>query len=169
MKKILKYLTILLLLSIIIIGFVLEQLDKRKANTTLQERNVEQSKELFFDQNTNSDNYTNPEKGSNSKIIISGVKLNNFYKTSKTINKQGDIELVKNKNYTILYLVKFNQFLISILDPSFTTVRKQAEKEFLKILDIDKPSACKLNTTISTPAFVNPEAAGTNYKLSFCE
>lgn len=101
-------------------------------------------------------------------IMISQVPVNDFFKTGKTVNKNGDVLITDNDQFQILYLKPFNQFLISILSPSYEEARIKAERQFLLSLGISMDEACRLNVRLNTPQFVNPELAGRDYPLSFC-
>ncbi|MFH1971552.1 MAG: hypothetical protein ABIJ05_04180 [Patescibacteria group bacterium] len=101
-------------------------------------------------------------------IPISDVNVNNFYNLNPKINERGDVTFVDRQNFQILYFSKENEFLISILGSPFEESRQEAEKEFLKQLNINEEKACQLKVIISTPNFANPNESGQNYKLSFC-
>jgi len=47
-------------------------------------------------------------------------------------------------------------------------MKLEVEKRFIELLDISEAEACKLDVIITTPQFVNPEFAGEEYYLSFC-
>lgn len=104
------------------------------------------------------------------KLNFSGIETSNFYKTAPKIDKSGDV-YIKNdpSTYQILYVSKFDQFLISILSSPFETVRLEAEQSFINSLEITEQEACSLNVSITTPSFVNSDESGKSYKLSFCE
>lgn len=102
------------------------------------------------------------------KINISGVEVYNFYKTAKTINLQKDMLIIENDKFQIVYLPKFGKFLLSISSSPFPAVRREAEEEFLKVLKVDKKDACRLNVSVNTPYFANPDFAGKDFPLSFC-
>lgn len=102
------------------------------------------------------------------KIEVTGVEINNFYDEETDINTRGDAMFVNTDKYQIVFFSNEQQFLISILDSPFDEVRKQAEKEFLKELGISRGEACTMNVLITTPGYANPENAGRNYRLSFC-
>lgn len=84
-------------------------------------------------------------------------------------NKQGNKLVINESGYQILYLKEFDQFLISILQSPFETIRQEAEKEFLRITQAEKDTACQLDVVITTPRFANPDLAGQTFYLSFCE
>lgn len=102
------------------------------------------------------------------KIKISGVSVNNFLKNSQDVKKRF-VTLVKNENFHIFYIPEQEAFVISVTSSPFEEQKSKAEEEFLKILAVDKNSACKLNVDITTPYFANPNEAGKIYKLSFCK
>lgn len=108
-------------------------------------------------------------KKAGDKITVGDVTTNNFYKQGKEADKQGDWLIVDKPEYQILYFEANSSFLISILKSPFPTVRPKAEAGFLTALAISKVDACKLNVTLTTPSFANPNESGKSYKLSFCE
>lgn len=112
---------------------------------------------------------TSFQKPKGQKIVISGIEVNNFYNKNPQINQREDVTFVDTSKFQILYFSQENEFLISIMDSPFETVRLEAERQFLKELGINEENACGLKVTISTPGFVNPEESGRNYKLSFCQ
>ena len=103
------------------------------------------------------------------RVIISGVTVKNFFKTAEEITSYGDVVIVDKPEYRILYQANFNQFLVNILSSPFEGVKAQAEKEFLRILDVTAPQSCSLNVVLATPRFANPQEAGREYTLSFCQ
>lgn len=103
-----------------------------------------------------------------SKISISGIEVNNFLKNPLRTDNRKDATFLDNPKYGFVYFQKENQFLISITGSPFSTVKIQAENEFLTKLGIDKDQACRLNVVITTPYYANPNESGKNYKLSFC-
>lgn len=103
------------------------------------------------------------------KILISDIPVNNFIKSVKKINSNGDMLIEDNGSYHIVYFPNTRQFLLSIQQSPFEKYRIEAEAALLNLLGINKTQACKLDTVITTPFFANPEEAGQSYKLSFCE
>ena len=88
----------------------------------------------------------------------------------ETINESGDLLIKSAQEYQIVYLKKFDQFLISIKKTPFETSRKIAEQDFLNnILKTNKKLACQFNVKVVVPNFVDPELAGQEFSLSFCE
>lgn len=102
------------------------------------------------------------------KIEINGVKLNNFFNSSKVINENKDILISKTDKYQIEYFSLFNSFLISIESAPFEENKILAEQDLINKLGVSKEAACRLPVNITTPQSANPEFAGTNYSLSFC-
>lgn len=100
---------------------------------------------------------------------ISGVQINNFYETAKEVKLDGEVIIEENEDYRIMYFPEREYFLISIYSSPFENSRQVAEQSFMKILGISPSKACKLHVSITTPAFVNPKEAGTDYHLSFCK
>lgn len=110
-----------------------------------------------------------PTVPDSSKIEISNVKVNNFYDDSKKINSSGDRLILEQSDFEAIYFPRGNQFLISVLTSPFYKTRLDAEKAFLEKLDISEKEACKLDVSITTPNFVNPNEAGIDFTLSFCK
>lgn len=111
-------------------------------------------------------NYSKFKKGD--KIIISNVEMNDVLSNPVETNSFGDGLILKGNSYQIVYLKNSNNFLISILDSPFEKFKLVAEQEFLRLLGVSEIDACRLNVTVTTPAFANPAEAGGIYKLSFC-
>ena len=105
-----------------------------------------------------------------SKFTIPGtdIAVYNFYLKSETINPEGDTYVIDKTEYSITYLPKQGKFMISILTSPFEQIRLQAEQDLLKELQISQAQACKLDISISTPLFANPDFSGQQYRLSFC-
>lgn len=95
------------------------------------------------------------------------VKNINSISLEKTVGK--DTIIAENDNYIIDYYNDSQAFSIIILNRDFFKGRKIAEKDILKILNINKKEACQLNITIGTIYSYNPDYAGYTYPLSYCE
>jgi hypothetical protein len=112
--------------------------------------------------------------GGEEKLIIhtkSGdVPVTNFYQNPQIeiFDKDKDAIIKNDPNYQIMYYGKYQSFFISLLGGNLHAARKISEREFLKILNITKNQACKLPVSVSVPHFVNHNASGTDYGLSFC-
>jgi len=109
-----------------------------------------------------------PSIPTSEKIVLNGVKMDNFYYKAFSIGPIGDTLIDNSSTYKVVYYPIDKAFLISILGSPFDSVRKVAEQAFLKDLGITQADACKLSVYITTPAAYNPSEAGTNYTLSFC-
>ncbi len=103
------------------------------------------------------------------EITISGVEVKNFYQNAEEYSKQGDVQFSSIPQYNLVYLSKFNEFLISILSSPFEETRVLAEKDFIEKLGITEQEASKLTVTVTTSKAINPDFAGKKYRLSFCE
>lgn len=80
-----------------------------------------------------------------------------------------EYRLVETNEYSIVYQKKFDVFIISVTGTPFEQVREKAEQEFLSLTQSTERTACRLNVKIGTPFFANPDLAGKNFPLSFCE
>ncbi len=88
--------------------------------------------------------------------------------TPRVVNPQGDTILFQNERYKIVYFPLSQRYLVSILSSPFSTIRPEAETAFLTLLRLSKTDACKLNVSVITPRWVNPNEATIEYPLSFC-
>lgn len=111
---------------------------------------------------------TLPIDASDVSIFIGGVRVRDFTKTPQRILSNGHLLVTDPGTYQLFYYPESQSFLISILSSPFETVRRQAEQEFLRKLDISQQDACQLKASMTTPAFANPQEAGKMYRLSFC-
>lgn len=107
--------------------------------------------------------------GGAKKLNIDGVETEDFLKTSKDANSNGDKLVTDQKDYQIVYYPSQKSFLISVVSSPFEENRKKAEEEFLTRLNIRQEEACKLKVTITTPYFANPKESGKGYGLSWCK
>ena len=102
-------------------------------------------------------------------LIISGIAVNNFYKSAIQQNSNGDVLIAQTDAYRITYLKQFEQFIISLTGSDTMSVQKEAEQKFLEILGIDAPNACRLTIQENVPATVDNKYAGNVFIPSFCE
>lgn len=100
---------------------------------------------------------------------LSGIQMNNFFATAKEVKPDGEVIMTENDDYRIMYFPQREYFLISIYSSPFQEIKNSAEESFIQILGIKQEDLCKLNVSITTPEFANPDEAGINYQLSFCE
>ena len=108
------------------------------------------------------------------KTTISPIAITNGTKEPERLTDTPPIDYipdvqVKEDAYTIQYYPTTNFYQISILESPFEENRLLAEQRLLKELNLPEFEACRLNYSIGTPAFANPDEAGKNYKFSFCE
>jgi len=109
------------------------------------------------------------EKPTSPTLRVNGITVDNFYKQGTIIDTNGDVSILKNRLYDIVYLAPFQEFIIEILNTPFISARNQAEFEFLKQLGITQDEACSLKVSLATPYRINPTEAGKKFDLSFCE
>lgn len=103
------------------------------------------------------------------KFISSGVEINNVFKSSNaTVTPEKDVIVVDKTGFQIRYLSQFDQFLITVLNPNFEAGRADAEKALIQSTGVSMEDACKLNVSISTPAYINDQYGGKTFKLSSC-
>ncbi|HLD03780.1 MAG TPA: hypothetical protein VJC17_03330 [Candidatus Dojkabacteria bacterium] len=103
------------------------------------------------------------------KITASGISVDNFYRNAQEIMPNSDAIIKDNPDFHIVYYARGDYFLISVDNSPFEEVRKKAENEFLRILNIKEDDACKLKIRIITQYRVNPDFADNDYPLSFCQ
>ena len=103
------------------------------------------------------------------KLKVDNIETENFYKSAVNIAETGDATIIKRGNFEIVFVPEYSQFIISVLATPFGIHRSLAEQEFINNLGISQEEACRLNVTVGTPYFANPEVAGIAYGLSFCE
>ena len=97
------------------------------------------------------------------------MQTKDFLSDPIKINASGDVLIEEKDGHQTFYFVDEESFLISILESPFAKVRKKAEEDFLEKLGIGRAQACRLQVSVTTPLFVNPDEAGKKYGLSFCE
>lgn len=159
-----NFLTILLLAAIVII-----------ITNLLPEKTAQKAKESKPENATTPTpfpevSYELPEIPTTEKIKVSGIEIKNFYKEAISVGEHiGDTLLVDKVEYKIIYYPLDKAFLIIVLRWPFEDIRENAEEDFLETLEISKSQACELSVYITTPAYANPEYAGKNWRLSWCE
>lgn len=104
----------------------------------------------------------------NDTLTVNGIKVNNIYKDARDRTQTGDVDFSSSPNYSITYLPKYSEFIITIYQLPFEENRILAEKEFIKKLDISQQQACLMTVSISVPFSVDPEQSGIKFPLSFC-
>ncbi|OGM01821.1 hypothetical protein A2115_03825 [Candidatus Woesebacteria bacterium GWA1_41_8] len=101
-------------------------------------------------------------------LEINGVKVKNFYKEGSPPGSLGEVTFVKKAQYSLTYFPEETGFLLVITSSPFEENRKLAEKDLLQVLGITEADMCKLSVYITTPQIYNPNEAGNNYPLSYC-
>lgn len=115
------------------------------------------------------ENYQDTETPETETVKAGGSIVKNFYSEGNKVSPKGDVIIAETSSYTIFYFKSDDSFLISITTSPFEDNRLLAEEDFLQQLEIDEDKACRLNTATTTPAFVNPDEAGKNWPMTFCE
>jgi hypothetical protein len=95
------------------------------------------------------------------------VIVNNFYKIALGAEDQF-IVIARNDSYGINYDTDNSGFDIDIKQPPFDANRAAAETDFLKLLGVDQPDACKLAVAVEAEAAANGGLGGESLPLSFC-
>ena len=103
------------------------------------------------------------------KIEVNGIQVNDFNKKAIRVGELEEVLFVNESSYKITYYPQDVAFLIVITGIPFEENRQIAEKRFLEELGIKTTEACKLSVYITTPRAYNPNEAGINYRLSWCE
>lgn len=189
-----KYTNVLGILIVAMLGIsvVLYTLDSKKAVTdssNTENESITQSDDGFsfsdyisFGENEDTqDSNTDSETPTATTIPISYEETESVVKNSA--HKKGEVTYRKilNKNeilsytflerdaYTVSYFPDFDSILISITASPFQANRLEAEQDLLRTLSLSAQDACKIDVTITTPNFANPDHAGQVYRLSFCK
>jgi hypothetical protein len=74
----------------------------------------------------------------------------------------------KTSDYSMEYFFKEKFFLIVLLNENLEAARKNAETDFLAITGANQKQACYLKVEMTVPYFVDNQASGFDYGLSFC-
>lgn len=95
------------------------------------------------------------------------VEVRNFYKDAT--GQEGDTLLLGDAaNYRIVYNTRDSSFWIFIVGKPVDAARKNAEADFLKMLNINQNNACAIDVTLSVSAYADVSLAGKSLPLSFC-
>jgi hypothetical protein len=101
-----------------------------------------------------------------------GVETKNFYKTAIRVDAREALLVEKANEYAITYFREAGRFKIIIITPfkaEALEAQKQAEQEFLKILNIGESDACKLNPIVLFLKNEDAYLAENIFTLSFCQ
>lgn len=115
--------------------------------------------------------YSNKDKavgGENS--VVFNTKIGEIQVQDAYENREGEYTVIRNSSqYEILFYPNDQSFLITLYATPIDKVKKDAEKTFIKALNITEAQACELPVVIRVPDRIDPTYSGVNYKLSFCE
>ena len=160
-KKIILITGVIFIVIVIVVNFLLPG-DGSEIDPTPVTQEVPDS---YF----STENYPDTEIPKTETVRAGGSIVKNFYTEGNKISPKGDVIISETSNYTIFYFEADDSFLISITKLPFEEMRLIAEEDLLQQLGIDEDKACRLNISTTTPAFVNPDEAGINWPLTFCE
>jgi hypothetical protein len=156
-------------LAVILIAFVFMYINSEKG--ALKEESQEESVPGQFPISQPSSNFHLPDRNDEKMFIETkdgNVATNNLYKSPvENLDKNG-VLFEENAGFHSSFYPQDQGFLITILDTNIEKGRRDAEENFLQDLGITKDEACKLKVDLGVPSFVNQDAAGKNYGLSFC-
>lgn len=82
---------------------------------------------------------------------------------------ENDTVVRENSDYRITYFSETQEFLITFQSVPVEVARKKAEKGFLETLRVSKKEACKLSVKMVITYDIDPDLAGQEFPLSFCE
>lgn len=122
---------------------------------------------LALRDNTSNDMETKIAKAK--KTALSKVLKNNDGKNIVSNDSVREHLLWRQAQYEIVYQEAFDLFLISVNEAPFEETRKKAEQAFLALLEASDSVACRMNVRVVSPYFANPDVAGQQFPLSFCE
>ena len=98
------------------------------------------------------------------------IMINNIYENpDREPLADNSVIFKETENYSFYYYPQDEWFSITLLSPNLENARQDAEKNFLKALNIDENDACKLNVYLGTIYEISPEISGINLGLSFCD
>ena len=160
-KKILIISGVIFVLIVILVNIFLPDNDTESEPTLISQ----EAPDSYF----STENYPEVETPKTETVKAGGSIVKNFYIDENKVSPKGDVIIAETSSYTIFYFKNDDSFLLSITASPFEENRLLVEKDFLQQLEIDEDKACKLNTATTTPAFVNPDEAGKNWPLTFCE
>ena len=109
---------------------------------------------------------------SNGETVEDAVNPGNYVLVGElgycTANNICRASTTPEKDFSISYDKKYNQFSIILLSEPLITVRERAESFLATRLGIKKEDLCKINYYVATPYFVNEQRSGINLGFSYC-
>lgn len=160
-KKILIIIGGVFVLTVVLVNIFLPDNDSETESTPVSQ----DTPDSYF----STDNYQDTEIPETDVVKAGGSVIKNFYNDERKVSPKGDVVITETSSYTIFYFKSDDSFLLSITTSPFEENRVVAENDFLQQLEIDEDKACRLDVATTTPAFANPDEAGNNWPLTFCE
>lgn len=81
---------------------------------------------------------------------------------------EGTVEF-PNSGFSILYSEHNDSFAISLYERPLELYHENASKYFLELTELNIEDACKLNVFVSVTYDIDPELAGKDFGLTYCE
>jgi hypothetical protein len=78
-------------------------------------------------------------------------------------------EYDSSPNYVITYIQETQFFNVTLLKEPLSSARLEAELYLKTVLGLSDVDMCKLQYTLSVPAYVNEEVSSSDLKFSFCK
>lgn len=138
---------------------------QNKISTVVDEKATQQKSSLPETDRVISKNYSTSAE----EFFGEGGLPENLPKNAKVISQTGDVIIFDSEAYRIMYHDSDKEYALYIFKSPFNAVKAEAEEKFLELLNIKKDEACELDVIIKTTKVSNPNEAGKNYSLSFCE
>ncbi len=96
------------------------------------------------------------------------VEVMDFRENVLESNSAGEMLLVDEKDYQIVYYAPDQSFLMTLYTLPIPETQKKAEDALLRILNISKEEACRLKVSIGVPYQLDPNYIGVRLPLGFC-
>ena len=96
------------------------------------------------------------------------VLVKNFFSESQPLQGYDGVVVKETDDYHILYFTKGQTILITILNTPVLVIREKAEQDLISLLGSSKENICKLKVAVRTIVSVDPDLAGRELGLSFC-
>lgn len=96
------------------------------------------------------------------------IPVKDFRENILESNSAGEMLLVDEKDYQIVYYSPDQSFLMTLYVLPILETQKKAEDALLRILKITKEEACRLKVSIGVPYQLDPNYIGVRLPLSFC-
>lgn len=93
-------------------------------------------------------------------IFVDGIAVNNFKEEPARTLENGDLVLVENAEYQIIFNEPNQKFVLRLLGTNFEDSRLNAENDLMTRLGLDAMNMCRL--------YIEEEFNGTIYPFSHC-